>query len=196
MALLTCLVCADSTYAAVVYDETTSGDLSSDKLNPTAVSFSVGQNAVIGSIGKINNIVDRDFFSFTLQPGLSLTKLVLDQYDSTEDLSFLAIAKGVQITSLTDPKLLLGSALVGAGVGRSATDNVLDDIGAATLAGQGFTGALGAGTYTVWFQETAVAPVQYTLNFQVSQVPMPPSAWTFMLGLGGMFLSTFKLRKK
>jgi hypothetical protein len=198
MALLTCLVCANSTYAAAVYDETTSGDLSDDNLNPTTVSFSAGQNTVKGSMGKTNGLLDRDFFSFTLQSGQNLTRLVLDQYDSSEDVSFLAIEKGAQITNLTNPAAktsLLGSALVGTGVGRGLGDDVLDDLGTATLAGQSFTGALEAGVYSVWFQET-VTNVHYTLNFQVSQVPMPPSAWTFMLGLCSIFLRTIILRKK
>lgn len=196
-ALLTCLTLTSTVHAAVVYDEATDGDLSSNNLSPTVLTFTAGENVVAGIMGRSNGVVDRDFFSFTLQPGLSLTSLSLDKFVSTEDVSFLAIEAGPALTNMTNPAAdlsLLGSALIGTGAGKSTSEDVLDDLGLALTAGQGFSPPLAAGTYTMWFQETATS-VQYELNFHVSQVPLPPTAWTFVAGLCGIFLTRLKLRK-
>lgn len=170
-----------SAAAATVYDESVLGDLSDSNLLPTAIALNNGANSIIGSIN--NSPLDRDFFTFDIGAGQSLTGFVLEQYDSTEDQSFLAIQSGPGISSLTDASALLGSALVGAFAGAQAGDDVLDDLGAAFPGGAGFSGPLGPGTYTVWFQEVS-APVDYTFNLQV--VPIPAAIWLMLSGLLGL----------
>src|SRR4051794_22479212 len=59
------LVCGvfSGAHAAVVYNESVSGDLSNSGLTPTAVSVGLGSNAIMGSTGFVGDGVDRDYFS-------------------------------------------------------------------------------------------------------------------------------------
>ncbi len=76
--------------------------------------------------------------------------------------------------------------------------NILPQIGAATAPGfpvpgaTGFTGALAAGTYTLWLvdgDETAT----YSFNADVSAVPEPATWATMIVGLG---IAGFALRRR
>lgn len=107
---------------------------------------------------------------------MELAALVLDTYDTQDDQGFLAVAAGSQISSLFSPAVLLGNALIGAIPGAMEGDDVLDNLGTAIFGGTGFVGALGAGTYTFWIQETTGSVPEYALDFQVrSTVPVPSS---------------------
>jgi len=185
-AIALAMACSLSAQAAVVYDESVSGDLSSDNLNPTAIILAAGDNIISGSVVAAPG--DRDFWTVTIASGQSLDAIIFDEFNSAEDRSFFAVEIGNQITALNSAASLLGSALVGAGVGASQGDDILDNLGAAPFGGAGFTGSLGPGTYTFWFQETA-ASVDYSLNFQVSEVPVPAAVWLFgsaLVGLAGV----------
>lgn len=185
-AIMLAMATSLSAQAAVVYDESISGDLSSDNLNPTSISLSAGDNIISGNV--IAAPGDRDFWTVTIANDQSLDAIILDQFVTTEDRSFFAVEQGPQITAINSAATYLGSALVGAGAGASQGDDILDDLGGAIFGGSGFIGALGPGTYTFWFQETA-AEVDYSLNFQVSQVPVPAAAWLFgsaLVGLAGV----------
>lgn len=165
-------------HAAVVYDESVAGDLSSDGLNPTVISLDNGSNQLIGSV--IAAPGDRDFFTITIGTNQTLEAIILENFDSTENQSFFAVQAGPQVTSITDASVLLGNSLIGAAAGRQQGDDVLDDLDAAPFGGTGFTGPLGAGTYTFWFQETAAA-VDYAFDLQV--VPIPAAVWLFASAL-------------
>jgi hypothetical protein len=186
IALLAVFALSAPSFASSLYNETASGDLSSDNLTPTALTFSAGDNLVRGSMGLSATGFDPDFFTFVLRPGQTLNEMRLTQYASNDNLAFLAIVRGAQFTTLTDPSGYLGNALIGTGDGRSLGDDILDDLGRLQYGGIGFNGSLPAGTYTVWFQEHE-SSVNYEFNFKVSEVPLPASAWMFMLALLGLF---------
>ena len=166
-----------SANAALLYDESVSGDLSDDNLSPTALmALAAGSNVVSG--GVLASPLDRDIFSITVGAGQQLVGIVLDTYVSGDDQSFFAVAAGNTIASLFDTTALLGNALIGAAPGAMPGDNILDDLGSGTFPGStGFAGPLGPGAYTFWIQETTSGIRDYALDFQVraSAVPLPSS---------------------
>ena len=119
---------AASTSAQVIWDEAIDGDLSSDHLNPTLLSFTPGSNLVFGDTSPNPNL-DPDYF--TMQG-----------------------------------------------------DELLDNLQNPDIFG-GFSGNLGEGTYTFWYQETANA-TDYGFNFVLTPIPAPASA---TLMLGGLLLA-------
>ena len=180
-ALATLLACSTSS-ADIIWDENVNGDLSSDNLNPTVVATPFTNNQVIAST--TFNPLDRDFLTITVDPGFEMTQIVLEAYQSANFQSFYAVEIGGQITSVNSPASLLGTALIGGAAGTQVGDNVLDDLGMANLGGSGFTGSLGAGTYTFWFQETG-ADVDYQLNYVIQAVVPEPGSMAVAIGAIG-----------
>jgi hypothetical protein len=167
--------------AALVYLESSSGELSGAGGMPTALSFSLGNNTVSGMMGRSTS-VDADIFQFTVASGESITSMFLSQYTpagSAASGSFFAIASGSSINT-GDGSAHAANNLVSASSGEFLSSSVLLGSkfsgGASTL-----TNPIGPGTYTVWFQETATT-VNYTLNFVL--VPEPSSALLAFCSLG------------
>lgn len=166
------------------YDEAIDGDLSSDQFLPTDFgTLAEGAHSVVGST--TFDPLDRDFWTFTIAPGTTLESIILDQFDTTEDVSFLALEDTGSFSTLVNPSDYLGSALIGNPVEDTGVgDDVLDDLGEVIFGGTGFTGELGPGTYTLWFQET-VADVDY--GFTLNVTPAPGAAGLLAIaGLGAM----------
>ncbi len=140
-------MCAVAVQAATVWDENSNGDFSNDGLSPTSLVVFAGSNRVFGSTGNSGNGVDRDYFSFTVPVGATLTSIMLLNNTSVSgSASFIAIQAGPQLT--VSP--------TGAGV-----ENLLgfahygnDLIGTDILPFITFTNALPSGIYSLWVQET------------------------------------------
>ncbi len=174
---------------ATGYNET-SGDLSNLNTSPTAVTFGVGSNIISGTTGSTAGVIDRDYFTFTIAPDQQLTAImVLDGTtsiagrDPQNPLSFIGLEAG---GSLTDPAAPVVGDLLGYthyGPSLVGTD-ILDNIGAGAGA-QGFSGPLGAGTYSVWIQEANAGTADYVFNFLVASVP-ESSTWAMMLSGFGL----------
>ena len=162
----------------MVWDEPANGDLSSDGLAPTLLSFAVGSNEVHGTVGNAGAGVDRDYFSFTLASGMSLTELtLLSDTNVSGGVSFIAIQAGPQVT--VAPSGAGAEALLA----FSHYDNTL--IGQNLLAFLGLADGLPSGTYSIWVQETG-GPASYGLDFEVSAVPLPAAAWMLFSGVAGL----------
>ncbi len=143
--------------------------LSNDNLNPTFVSLFPDISKILGST--TFEPLDRDFVTFTVPEGQVLDQIIWGLYETTEDQSFFAIAAGNQITSLDDASVLLGTALISV---NDVATNILDDLGRAVLGGSGFSGPLGAGNYTLWYQETSADTIYgYTIVLASATVPEP-----------------------
>jgi hypothetical protein len=173
---------APAVQAATVYDESTSGDLSGNGLTPTFVSLAAGSNVVTGTTGRQNGVVDRDYLSFTVPAGWQLSAITPLPGTSTVagGLAFIGIEAGAQVTTpVTGPATtLLGWHHYAPG---DVGNNILPLIGAGAGA-IGFSGALAAGTYSVWIQETGTGTVPYVMEFTLSAVPEPGSAWLLLTG--------------
>lgn len=167
MFLLAALVAlfADAVLADSSYDEAADGDLSGDRLNPTTLPISAGSNLLTAT----SVAGDLEYVAITVPDGMHLNELILTDYISTDDVSFIAVQVGTTFTEPatgTDPANLLGWNHFGSGAGQVGTD-ILDDIGSGAGA-MGFTGSLPSGDYTFWIQETGAAPATYTLDLRLS----------------------------
>jgi hypothetical protein len=78
--------------------------------------------------------------------------------------------------------------------------NILDDIGVAKNGSTGFSGPLGAGTYSVWLQEISPTPeganprLPFSFAFIVASVPEPSTWATMLLGFAGIGIALRRRR--
>lgn len=177
LALVACL--STSGQAATVWDESTQGDLSNNRLQPTALAMTAGDNLVFGSVGSESGPIDRDFFSFSVPAnGLLQAVVLLGNTSVSGSSSFLALQAGPQVTTTPGGQNI--SALLGfihydpSMIGQ----NLLPLMGVANL-------PLPAGTYSVWVQELSQV-VPYGLNFVLSAVPEPGAGGLLLAGLAGL----------
>ncbi|MGD1899471.1 MAG: DUF4114 domain-containing protein [Phormidesmis sp.] len=158
------------------YNETNQGDLSNDFKNPTAIALSTGSNIITGKT--TNSPLDRDFFTFTVPDnGSRVRNILLKGYSAPggQD-AYFAGDTGNQITQASGGDI--GSAI------PSDADNFIvselidtAQLDQDLLALNGGPGQLGAGTYTVWYQETG-NPTDYQFDVQLEGVIAPPGEST------------------
>jgi hypothetical protein len=168
------------TARAISYSEAADGDLSGDRLAPTALVLEPGSNLVTG------NTIFGDLDYVTISIPAQLSAIVLTQYATQlNTVSFVGVQTGTVFTlpaSTPDPSQLLGWAHFGDTL--EGTD-ILDDIGVG-FGSQGFVPPLPAGNYTFWIQETGVYLADYQFDFVV--VPEPASLVLAALGIGALAL--------
>lgn len=176
--LLAFFAAAVSARANSLYDESLSGDLSNLGSAPTQLVFSPGVNRIIGTMGGGSD-ADPDIFTFTIQPGQSLSSIYLGPMNPQER-SFYAIASGSTI-NMTDATTHLGSYL-------TYTIGELIDILAigGAYGGTGFELPLGPGTYTAWFQE-----VSTRVDYEFAYTVIPEPATTALILSGTVILFAF-----
>lgn len=163
----------------------TTNPFSRDNNNPTDVGRLVhGSNIVRGFIDAALTVGDVDVFTFTIDPGFQLDGLFVLEFEyptpppANERAAFLAINDSTTFPynaqdldfnlnpDLDESQFLGGtvfglSDLPGAGGG-----DILPRAGVIT--GSGFTAPLGAGTYTIYVQQTGPAN-RYALDFRVAR---------------------------
>jgi len=188
-----------SASAATVYNET-AGDLSNDGLSPTALTFTLGSNQVIGSTGRASATVgiDRDYFSFTVLAGQSLTAITLLPGTQVDGIfSFIGLQAGNQVT--VSPAAVTAQGLLGwshystADIGR----NILGDMAIPANESTGFSVPLGPGTYSVWIQDFSVPTVPYGFDFTVAAATAAtPEPGTFLpVMMAGVAFVSFRFRR-
>ena len=171
--------------ADLMWDEAIDGDISGDYTSPTQMYTKGVNNHVIFTTVGANPEQDREYFTFDIAEGYELVSIVLDGFetDPETNLGFFGVAEGnVFPTSPDAPDVtsLLGYYLVGqSDVGQ----DILQAMGQGG-GSQGFSGPLGAGSYTFWAQETGPSTDNWDLNFIVTEVPSPGAL--ALLGLAGL----------
>ena len=183
-----CAVIGSTAAADLMWDEAIDGDLSSDYLNPTQLfTKGVNNHVIFTTIGQAENggDQDREYFTFTVAEGYELVSIVLDGFetDPETNLGFIGIAAGSVFTTppdAPDPTQLLGYYLPGV---SDVGSDILQAMGQGG-GSQGFSGALGAGSYSFWAQETGPSTDNWDLNFIVTEVPAPGAL--ALIGLGGL----------
>ena len=186
--LAACAVCGASATADLMWDEAIDGDLSSDYLNPTQLfTKGVNNHVIFTTIGAAENggDQDREYFTFEVAQGYELVSIVLDGFETSPEtnLGFIGIAAGSVIPTppgAPDPTQLLGYYLPGV---SDVGSDILQAMGQGG-GSQGFSGPLGAGSYSFWAQETGPSTDNWDLNFIVTEVPAPGAL--ALLGLGGL----------
>lgn len=153
------------------YNETFFGDLSDDPNDPTNHEFYPselvlfnGSNVVTGStVGGGNPPGDRDFFTFEVPAGFTVSAIILNDYqwgngnqsDPGYGDSYFAVTEGSSFPSLTDASNFLVSKLIDdyAAEGSEVGQDLLDPM-VGNAAGPAGPGSLGPKVYSVWYQET------------------------------------------
>jgi len=183
--------------AAEVYNETTSGDLSGDGLNPTQLSVSLGSNTLTAT----SVAGDREYYRFTVPAGQQLNALVVVSTSATR--SFVGMQQGPQVTvspTSGSPAGLLGWSHFGSLEAGTASADILPRM-AASFTPPLFSPPLPAGTYAFWSQETSGTPATYTFDFQIAAVPPAPRApvppaFTGVLALGLLGLGMWRVKRR
>lgn len=150
------------------YDELVDGDITGDRAMPLSLLADIGVNTLSGTV--VDG--DRDYFSFEVPAGAELVAINLAEYDSPDFAAFLGVQTGSEITvdpDNPDSAPLLGYVLYGP---MTEGTDVLDDMGSA-FGAIGFTGALPAGQYSFWNQQTGPDLTSFTLEFVIAPVPAP-----------------------
>ena len=181
--LLTVIPCAASAFS---YAEGTNGDLSGDRLNPTALVASPGANTLSGS----TVFGDLDYVRISLPSGYALSALILDSVTSTDDVAFIGMQSGTTFTvtpTSVSASDLLGYKHFGTGPtagGATPGNDMLDDM-CASAAAIGCTPPLLGSDFAFWIQQTSVSSFAYSLTF-VAAVPEPGALPLLALGLIGL----------
>jgi hypothetical protein len=201
-ALAFALIVSGPATAATVWDESVNGSLSADPLAPTALTFTLGSNDVIGEAGEPTPNgplapFGQDFFTFSVPTGFelkSLTAVSVDLFTPGDDFAFIGLETGPQITHDVSPPSFGGSAAGLLGWRHVASSDqgtdILPAMGVAGMGATGFTGPLGAGQYSVWVEDDK--PFSYNFSFKIAAVP-EASTWAMMLlGFAGLGFVAFR----
>ena len=182
----------------VIWDEGVDGDLSTNPLAPTPLTFGVGNNEIIGSVQSPNDT--RDYITFTIEAGQTLQSILLLQYEDSNtggpaSRGFNAINQGT--TSFIPNGGTAGQFLGGAHLDPlpPGTD-LLPILAGAPQAGTGFGVPLGPGDYSYLIQQTGPELSGYTLDFVVVPEPLTILGAGTAAGFGTFFKHKFNKRKK
>jgi hypothetical protein len=187
LALAALLTPALGANAGIIYDEAIDGDFSGDGLVPTSLDFGPGSNLISGTTGRDEIGVDRDYFTFTVEPGYAFVALIeLAGTTVVRNVAFIAIQAGPQVTVPVSPND--ASGLLGWSHFQPVTADIdlLPDMGVSGGGSTGFLPPLPAGEYAIWIQETATGTSSYAFDFQIVPVPEPALALCVLLGLAAL----------
>ena len=170
LVLLTSVLITSSSYAAILYDEDTMGDLSNIDSAPTvAGSTVIGDNTISGLVDNGFGIGDRDILTFSVLPGQQISSFMLNAFTGSGG-HFFGFAPGT--IAPTSPGGYYFAGLVFDG---STPIDILSS-GGGSFGGTGVPAVLGAGDYTVFFNETAAGVYFYQAQIEVTAVPEPTTA--------------------
>lgn len=178
-----------------VADATFGPNFTNDNTSPTDLGLlQPGLNSISGTVN--NAPANSDFFTFQIGANTEIDSWVLSSYESNDNLAFLAIndASTFPFQILTNgttsqmEQMFLGGSTFGS---LNENTDLLPSIG--TIAGRGFTGPLGEGTYAVLVQQLGGATTGYTFGLNVTAVPEPTTFAALAIVTGGAVLRRRKL---
>ena len=165
-------------YAGIIWNESTSGDLSNNTTLPINLPvLNAGDNRIVGSIGTWWCSDDADVASFVVPDGYILTNLILESYNCGTYYDYVPFSfyRG----SSTDGELIEFMLLAEFGAG---TDLLQFD---------SMPGPQSAGAYTFEFnsiQSRVVVDERSTYSVNLILCPAPEPATLILLGLGSLAL--------
>ena len=151
------------------WDEGANGDLSDDHASPTPLVLNDGPNLVVAS--QEGPGVDIDYFTFDVPAGKQLELMTLDNYVSNgNNKAFIGIVQGSffpKDAGSTKQADLLGGKVYGAAeIGQDLLPLMAGLNGAI-----GFTPPLGAGSYSIWMNQTGAINTT-TLRLVLTDAPV------------------------
>ena len=170
---------------AQLWNETVSGDASNDPLAPSNAGVMVlGNNIFSGSISNFG-ADPRDYITFVVPAGLSITQLILLNL-SPDNIAWTHFDDGS--TSVIPDAGNSGTLLAGAHIAAATPDgaDLFPNYQAGSpnlLAGPGFNGPIGPGTYTFLMQQTSLTNQTYSLNF----ITVPAPGFASFAAIGALF---------
>ena len=157
------------------YDEAVDGDLSDDNLAPTTISLPSSGTFTIAA-GQAGTPRDIDYVTINVPAGSQLDSFFLDAYteNQADGGAFFGIGTG---TSLPGTPGNQGAGDLIGGLLFDETE-IGTDILASSNGGSGtagFTAPLGAGDYTLWFNQLGGTVNTFEATFNLSEVVIPPA---------------------
>ena len=180
---------AGSAAANVIWDEAIDGSLSTDRFNTTDMgTLWAGSNDVLGST--VSGI--SKFFTITIGEGDSWTGLIVESWESDDDLGFLGVVTGDYFSvdpANPDVTQLMGYVHYGE---LDVGQDILPTMGMGP-GSQGFTTPVGPGTYSFWVRQGGADLSHWDLNFVVESSTVVPGAGG-LFALAGMGLARRRRR--
>jgi hypothetical protein len=174
------LVLGSGRALAATYDESVNGDISGDRTAPSSLTLDGG--GVVNLLKGTTIAGDLDYI--TIHASTGIANLRLTQFDSADDLAFMAIQAGSTFTEPptgTDITKLLGWAHISLPV----PTEMLPILGTASGAiGIPAPYTLPGGDYTLWIQQTGAQTVAY--SFEIVAAPEPGVLLLASLALAGL----------
>jgi hypothetical protein len=174
------LVLGSGRALAATYDESVSGDISGNRSAPSSLTLDGG--GVVNLLKGTTIAGDLDYITIHAPTGIA--NLRLTQFDSTDDLAFMAIQAGSTFTEPdvgTDITKLLGWAHISLPVPKE----MLPILGTAAGAiGIPAPYTLPGGDYTLWIQQTGAQTVAY--SFEIVAAPEPGLLLLASVALAGL----------
>ncbi len=153
---------------AADYSESTDGDLSNSRIDPTPFPLSVGANMLTATSGVEG---DLEFVRADVPVNTRLASLVLQSYTSTSAAAFIGMRIGTSIPEDATAGDLSGYTLFGTQLGNIGQD-ILPQMGTA-FGATGFTPPLPAGSYFFWLHQPSSVATTYQFNFNVESLAPP-----------------------
>lgn len=163
--------------ASLIYDELISGDISSYHPNNPLFEFGIGINTVSGSaFGTTSSGTDFDNFGFTIPQGGLLT----------------SISYAFSNVNITTPGLSTQYGFYEGSVFHSVfAQRVKPELHNSPTIFNLASLPLSSGTYNTnqsygFTQGAGTASWDYTMSFEVKEIPIPAASWLFFSGLFGL----------
>jgi hypothetical protein len=170
-------VLASPAMSAVIHDESSDGDLSTDPAAPTPVAFPTITNTILGTVSNSAQGVDRDYITFTIDSDRVVTALNLLAL-APNNLAFLSFNSGATSfvpSAATSASFLAGIHVSGPQVGTNLMPLFVDNSVTTNALTEPF---LGPGTYCFLIQQTSMITQSYSLEFEVAFVlPAQRNTW-------------------